>query len=55
MIKKVNDLLNKVEQWQKFVALLVTILGAYFAVSAWIRSTARDAVLDEKFLLEILH
>src|SRR6266545_6867172 len=50
MIKKVNELLNKVEPWQKLAALLITILGAYFVVSAWVRSTARDAVLDEKFL-----
>ena len=41
---------KRFEPLQKFIALVLGLVLAFFSTRAWIQNTARNAVLDEKFL-----
>ncbi len=50
MTDKLKTLLKRVEPWQGVVAIIVAIVGAMYGAMAWVRTSAQNAVLEEKFL-----
>lgn len=50
MTKKLKEFLERVKPWQGFIAIVVGVVGAIYGTTAWIRTSAQNAVLDEKFL-----
>src|SRR5579859_605654 len=45
-----NAVLERVEAWEALIALVIGLFVGVASSIAWIRSSARNAVLDEKFL-----
>lgn len=50
---KVRGFLDAIETWQKFLGLIVAIVAGFYAATTWVRTTAHNAVLDEKFLVTL--
>lgn len=50
MTEKLQRFLDAVKPWQALAAIIAVILGGYFAATAWVRTSAQNAVLNEKFL-----
>jgi len=50
MTEKLKAFLKRTEPWQGVIAIIVGIVGALYGATAWVRSSAQNAVLEEKFL-----
>jgi hypothetical protein len=48
-----TDWVRDLEPWQKLLVLVVSIVTAAWAGTSYIKTTARDAVLDEKVLAKL--
>ncbi len=50
MTERLKGFLKQVEPWRGVAALIVAIVVGFYGAAAWVHSSARNAVLDEKFL-----
>jgi hypothetical protein len=50
MTEKLKALLKRTEPWQAIVAIILGIVGAMYGAMAWVRTSAQNVVLEEKFL-----
>src|ERR1039458_4205926 len=50
MAVKLKDVLERIEQWKVIATLPFWIVMGIYGAVVWIRSSAQNAVLDEKFL-----
>jgi hypothetical protein len=50
MTTLIGKFLERISPLQGLIALIVLLAGLIYGATAWIQKTARDAVLDEKFL-----
>ena len=48
--EKLKGFLKRIEPWRGVVAIIVAVVGTLYGAITWIRNSAQNAVLDEKFL-----
>jgi hypothetical protein len=50
MTNKIRGLLKRIEPWHVLATLVIGALAGLAGASTWVRSSAQNAVLEEKFL-----
>ncbi len=52
-MQKVKRFLNTLEPWQGLIAVVSALVAGFSAITAYIKTTALNAVLEEKFLAKL--